>query len=96
MAMGRNPHVVKAQAAEQKAREARDTASRERAWREAAHLWERAAQREAEGKRHDAYLASAQEARDAADQAEKPEDGDVGALVIRLADVQARRRPEPS
>lgn len=55
MSFGRNPHVPKAQAAEQKAAEAPDDLSWVRAWHEAAHEWERAAKREKPGKRRDEY-----------------------------------------
>jgi hypothetical protein len=47
MGFGRNPHVPKAQAAEQKAQDAPDALSRARAYRDAAHQWDRAAEREA-------------------------------------------------
>jgi hypothetical protein len=50
---GRNPYIVKAQAAEQKAVDATDDASRVRAYRDAAHEWERAADRERPGKQRD-------------------------------------------
>lgn len=46
MAFGRNPHVAKAVAAEQKASLATDDTTRARALRDAAHQWERAAERE--------------------------------------------------
>lgn len=60
MSFGKNPYVPKAQAAELLADRARDEASRARAHREAAHEWERAADREKPGKRRDEYLASAE------------------------------------
>jgi hypothetical protein len=63
MGFGRNPHVQKAQSAEEKAQLAEDTASEVRAWLEAAHLWERAADREQPGKKRTEYLASAAAAR---------------------------------
>ena len=63
MAIGTNPHVAKAEAAQLKASEARDAASEVRAWLEAAHLWERAAAREQQPKRKAQYEASAVEAR---------------------------------
>ena len=59
MAFGRNPYVVKAQAAELKAEEAPDDMARTQAYRDAAHLWERAADREKPGKHRDAYQANA-------------------------------------
>jgi hypothetical protein len=55
MAFGRNPHVPKAQAAEQKAHDAPDDAARARALRDAAHQWDRAAEREQPGKRREEY-----------------------------------------
>jgi hypothetical protein len=63
MAFGRNPHVSKAQAAEQKARDATDDEARTRALRDAAHQWDRAAEREQPGKRRSEYQASAASAR---------------------------------
>jgi hypothetical protein len=68
MSFGRNPHVAKAEAAEEKARAARDASAHERAWREAAHLWERAADREADAKRRTLYMANAERARASADE----------------------------
>lgn len=67
MSFGRNPHVAKAEAAEQKAGVAADDHSRERAWREAAHLWERAAERETDAKRRAEYTAREEAARAKAD-----------------------------
>lgn len=55
MSFGRNPHVQKAQLAEQKAEEALDEASRARAYFEAAHAWDRAAEREKPGKHRTEY-----------------------------------------
>lgn len=72
MSFGRNPHVAKAEAAELKAASARDASSYERAWRDAGRLWERAAEREADGKRKATYLANAERARATAD-APQPE-----------------------
>lgn len=59
MGFGRNPHVLKAQAAEQKAEEASDDLSRARAYFEAAHAWDRAAEREKPGKQRVEYEAHA-------------------------------------
>jgi hypothetical protein len=74
MAFGRNPHVAKAQAAEQKAEQATDEPSRARALREAAHQWDRAAERENPGKRRTEYEANAARNRELADNpAEAPE-----------------------
>ena len=67
MSFGKNPHVAKATAAEQKARAAGDESARVSAWREAARLWERAAEREPLAKRVAEYTANAAAARDAAD-----------------------------
>jgi hypothetical protein len=67
VSFGRNPHVAKAEAAEQKARSARDEASSERAWREAARQWDRAAEREADEKRRLDYSGKAGAARAIAD-----------------------------
>ena len=74
MSFGRNPHIPKAQAAEPKARDAGDDGARERAWREAAHLWERAAEREMDGKRRDEYSRNAERARALADGKEESTD----------------------
>lgn len=43
MSFGRNPHVAKAEAEEQKALHAKDSKAAELAWREAARQWDRAA-----------------------------------------------------
>jgi hypothetical protein len=67
MAFGRNPHVAKAQAAEQKARDASDGSARALALRDAAHQWDRAAEREQPGKRRDEYARNAAHARALAD-----------------------------
>ncbi|MFT3700413.1 MAG: hypothetical protein QM831_45125 [Kofleriaceae bacterium] len=68
MGFGRNPHVAKAEAAEEKAQNARDASAHERAWREAGHLWDRAADREQDPKRRAAYTANAERARATADE----------------------------
>jgi hypothetical protein len=67
MAFGKNPHVSKAQAAEQKAQDAPDPDARARALREAAHQWDRAATREPPGKRREEYERSAARTRQLAD-----------------------------
>ena len=59
MGFGRNPYIAKAQAAEQKALDATDDGARARAWREAAHEWDRAAEREQPGKKRQEYEAEA-------------------------------------
>jgi len=63
MTFGRNPHVPKAEAAEVKAQNAKDAVAAERAWREAGHLWERAAERELDAKRRAQYTLNAEKAR---------------------------------
>lgn len=63
MSFGRNPHVAKAEAAEQKASEAADQAARNLAWLEAGRQWERAAERERDAKRRDGYTDRAEIAR---------------------------------
>jgi hypothetical protein len=55
MSFGRNPHVAKAEAAEQKADSAKDGIARQQALREAAHQWDRAADREKDTKRKQLY-----------------------------------------
>jgi hypothetical protein len=66
MSFGKNPHVAKAEAAEQKARDARDEIAREQAWLEAARRWDRAAERETDDKRRQLYLDKAERAREQA------------------------------
>jgi len=67
MSFGRNPHVAKAEAEEQKARGARDRPACERAWREAARQWDRATDRETDDKRRQEYTGRAEAARANAD-----------------------------
>ena len=67
MSFGRNPHVAKAEAAEQKARAAGDEGARVAAWREAARLWDRASERETMEQRAAAYVKNAEAARGEAD-----------------------------
>ena len=67
MGFGKNPYVTKAQAAEQKAASAPDEASRVRALRDAAHQWERAAEREKPGKQRTEYERNAERNRAVAD-----------------------------
>jgi hypothetical protein len=76
MSFGRNMHVAKAEAAEQKAMSAKDAAAYEMAWREAGRLWERAADRETDPKRRQQYAANAERARAAADQPQPDGDGE--------------------
>ena len=63
MSFGRNPHVAKAEAAEQKAKDAKDALAMEQAWREAARLWDRAAEKETDAKRRKQYESNAEIAR---------------------------------
>ncbi|MCU0685577.1 MAG: hypothetical protein MUF34_25600 [Polyangiaceae bacterium] len=67
MSFGRNPHVAKAEAAEQKAQCAKDVSACEQAWREAARMWERAAERETHDGRRQQYAEKAEAARANAD-----------------------------
>jgi len=67
MSFGKNPHVAKAQAAEQKAADASDDPARTSAYREAAHQWDRAASREPPGKRRSEYEQKAELNRERAD-----------------------------
>lgn len=76
MSFGKNPHVAKAQAAEQKALDAADALARSRAFREAAHQWDRAAERETPGKRRAEYEANAERNRDLAEGGGDPDAGD--------------------
>jgi hypothetical protein len=63
MSFGKNPHVAKAELAEQKARDARDHMAREQAWLEAARRWDRAAERETDSKRKQIYIDKGEQAR---------------------------------
>ena len=80
MSFGKNPHVAKATAAEQKAQAASDDAARALAWREAARHWERAAEREQDDKRRAEYTRNADAARAQAD-GEVEADSSNGAAV---------------
>ncbi len=72
VSFGKNPHVQKALAAEQKAADATDADTRTAAYREAAHLWERAASREQPGARRTEYEANAERNRARADGEPEP------------------------
>jgi hypothetical protein len=72
MGFGRNPHVAKAEAEEQKARSAPDQAARELAWREAARQWSRATDRETDDKRRREYSEKADAARANAEDSAPP------------------------
>jgi len=81
MSFGRNPYVSKAQAAEQKAASAPDETSRVRALRDAAHQWERAAEREKPGKQRTEYEGNAERNRALADGEDAGEDDAAAAPV---------------
>ena len=81
MSFGRNPHVAKAEAEEQKAQCAKDAAGTERAWREAARQWDRAAERETDAKRRQEYTGKAEAARANADSPEPRTEEDVAPSV---------------
>lgn len=86
MGFGRNPYVPKAQAAEQKAADAPDDDTRARAHRDAAHQWDRAAEREKPGKMRTEYEKNAVRNRELAD-GEAPASDDessasAGAVVV--------------
>lgn len=81
MSFGRNPFVPKAQAAEQKAAGAPDETSRVRALRDAAHQWERAAEREKPGKQRTEYEGNAERNRTLAD-GESATGDDAGAASV--------------
>jgi hypothetical protein len=87
MSFGRNPHVAKAEAAEQKAHEARDAAAYELAWREAARQWDRAASREKSEKLKREYADKAETARANADSPPSNERDDGGAEREAIADI---------
>jgi hypothetical protein len=67
MSFGKNPHVAKAEAAEQKANDAQDDSARTQGWLEAGRQWERAADREKDAKRRQLYTDKAAAARTAAE-----------------------------
>lgn len=67
MSFGRNPHVAKALAAEQKAADALDRPAREQAYREAGRQWDRAAERENVAKKRAEYEQNAERNRALAD-----------------------------
>ena len=79
MSFGRNQHVAKAEAAEQKALNAKDATAYELAWREAGRLWERAAERETDPKRKQQYAGNADRARASADQPQATSDAETAA-----------------
>jgi len=79
MSFGKNPYLAKAQAAELKASEAADDGARARAYREAAHEWERAAGRENPGKRRTEYEQNAERNRQLAEGEVPDEDAEPAA-----------------
>ena len=68
MGFGTNPHVAKAETAEQKAADAQDKAARVQGWLEAGREWERAAGREKDAKRKALYTEKSVAARVAAEE----------------------------
>ena len=91
MSFGRNPHVARAETAEQKARTARDQIAREQAWRDAARQWERAADRETDDKRRTLYTEKAAAARANAQQ--PPAEGTLAHDGEPIAPIAAARKP---
>lgn len=67
MSFGRNPHVAKALAAEQRAKDAGDEHATARAYLDAARLWDRAAEREKVGPKRSEYEANAVRSRELAE-----------------------------
>jgi hypothetical protein len=84
MSFGRNPHLPKALAAEQKAADAVDQPARVLAYREAAHQWDRAAARENPGKKRTEYEQNAARNRELADSGESHPEQDPGEAVAAL------------
>jgi hypothetical protein len=80
MTFGQNPYVRRAELAESKAADATDEATRTRAYRDAAHEWERAATRERAGQVRDEYERKAEANRRLAN-GEDPELESNGAVV---------------
>ena len=76
--------MAKAEAEEQKARSAGDAAACERAWREGARQWDRAAERETDDRRRQEYVERADAARVNADEARKREPEPVANLAAKL------------
>ena len=88
MGFGRNPHVAKAEAAQAKAQEATDVVSEVRAYLEAAHLWDRAAAKEKDGKRRTEYEANAAAARERSTAATQKPAASPAALAAQLKVVR--------
>jgi hypothetical protein len=72
MSFGKNPYVPKAEAAQLQAEEASDASSRARAYRDAAHQWDRAAAREKPGKKRVEYEQNAERNRELAEAGDVP------------------------
>jgi hypothetical protein len=87
MSFGRNPHVAKAEAEEQKARSAKDTSACALAWREGARQWDRAAERETDDTRRQQYSERAEAARASADEAASRD-------AEPLDDLKAKLKPK--
>ena len=84
MSFGRNPHVAKAEAEEQKARGAKDAAACELAWREGARQWERAAERETDDRRRQQYAERTEAARASADETRTQDPEPLESLIAKL------------
>jgi len=93
MSFGKNPYLAKAQAAELKASEAPDAAAEARAYREAAHEWERAAGREPPGKRRTEYEQNALRNRQLADGELQGDDDEPEAQEPRAAASAKKQLP---
>jgi hypothetical protein len=95
MSFGRNPHVAKAEAAEQKAHDARDSAAHELAWRDAARQWDRAAQREKSEKMRREFTDKAEAARARAD-APRELDAEESEVEVEIEEQPATLAPSRS
>jgi hypothetical protein len=95
MSFGRNPHVAKAEAAEQKALVARDDIARERALREAAHEWDRAANRERDPARKQLYADKAAALRAGPESADLPDHDEVATGAEPASTAHAAKK-DPS
>lgn len=93
MSFGKNPYTAKAQAAELKAADAPDAGARARAYREAAHEWERAAAREQPGRRRTEYEQNAERNRALAEGAAEGDGDDESAAVEDTAAATLRAKP---
>jgi len=86
MSFGKNPHLAKAQAAEQKAADAGDASTRARAYRDAAHCWDRAAEREPPGKRRVEYEQNAERNRELAESDDAGSEAEASELGAKKTD----------